>query len=423
MRKTIAVGYLFFCLFFFVRMVGLSYADSAEVLPKGIFRTNIETNLYFPVEKRFDPDGHTEDVSHDFNSTLNSNIFPALSPLDNIMGGPGSAIIGTSIVSFKYNFTDLMIGLQYGVTDRLTVGVKVPYWWQKTDVNETRLNTADATVGKNPLYGTPGDPFGGAPIIPLGVGGVPLSTDDVQSLIDGGLYINGKLAIPGFKYKRIKTWSDSGLSDIEAGGRYQYLKNDNWRLAFTGAVRFPTGKVDSPDNLVDLGFGPGVYAILFRLNNDYTGIKNLVLNATIKYDLTLSDKQKKRVPSDANNPIAPVSNEEDVSRNIGDIMEFEGSGSYQFSEGWNLELRYKYGSKTRDDVSGSKNLNYKSLEDETDWTYNLFSTSISYSTIPLFKAKKFPLPVTASVSYENVFAGSNNFLKQQFFSLKLAAFF
>jgi hypothetical protein len=423
MRSTKVVLYLFVCLFLSMGIAIQAFADSAEVLPKGIFRAHVDTEFYFPIDKRFDKDGNTEDVSRYFNATLNSNIFPELAPLDNIMGGPGSAIIGRTEVSFKYKDSDVMLGLEYGVTDRLTVGIFVPYWWQKTDVSEARLNTTNATVGKNPFFGTPGDPFGGAPIIPLGLGGIPLTTEDIQDLLGGGLIINGKIAVPGYGYKRVKTWSDNGLGDIEAGARYQYFKNDNWRLAFTGGVRFPTGDVDDPDNLIDLGFGSGTYTLLFRLNNDYTGIKNLVLNATIRYDLTLSDEETKRVTS-VQHPIVPETDKERVSRNIGDIVELEGSGTYQFSEGWNVCLLYRYDFKTKkDDISGDRNLDYSALEDETDWTYHLISAGVSYSTLPLFMAKKFPLPLIASIEYQNVFAGTNNFLKQHLFAIKLAAYF
>jgi hypothetical protein len=422
MRGTKVIVYLFISLFLSMGMTDRSFADSAEVLPQGIFRPHVTTNLYFPVDKRFNEEGHTEDVSTDFNATLNSNIFPALSALDNLTGGPGTANIGRSVVSFKYNYTDVIFGLDYGVTDRLTVGILIPYWWQSTDVTKVRLDTKNATVGKNPFFGTPGDPFGGAPLIPISLGGIPLTTNDAQNLIGTGLKINGKLAIPGFGYKRLQSWSDNDISDIEAGGRYQYFRNDKWRLAVTSGVRFPTGKVDDPDNLIDQGFGTGAYALLFRLNNDYTGIKNLVLDATIRYDLTLPDKQTKRVTS-IHNPIVPETDTDRVSRNIGDVLQVEGSGTYTFWEGWDFSLLYRYAAKTKDHISGKRNLDYAALAEQTDWTYHLFSGGITYSTIPLFRAKKFPLPLKASLEYQNVFAGTNNFLQQQFFSIKLAAYF
>jgi hypothetical protein len=422
MRKMKVVVYLFGCFFITIGIISQAFADSAEVLPKGIFRADVTTNLYFTVDKRFNGEGHTEDVSTDFNATLNSNIFPGLSPLDSLTGGPGTANIGRSIVSFNYNYTDLIFGFNYGVTDRLTVGILIPYWWQSTDVTKVHLDTKNATVGKNPFFGKPNDPFGGAPLIPISLGGIPLTTNDAQNLIGKGLYINGQLAIPGYSYKRLASWSDNDISDIEAGARYQYFKNDNWRLAFTGGVRFPTGKVDDPNNLIDQSFGTGAYALLFRLNNDYTEIKNLVLNATIRYDLTLPDEQLKRVTS-IHHPIVPLTDEERVSRNIGDVLQLEGSGCYSFAKGWDLSLLYRYAMKTKDDISGHRNLDYAALAFQTDWTYHLFSAGISYSTIPLFRAKKFPLPLKASVEYQNVFAGTNNFLQQQFFTLKLAAYF
>ena len=396
--------------------VNQTYADNAEVLPKGVFRGSITGNLYFAIDKRFDPDGKEEDIAHDFNATLNSNVFSDLALVEQGFGmPPGSANIGRSVVSFNYQFTDLILDLQYGLMERLSVGIHIPYYWNKTKVDRAILDTSRATVGKNAALNT---------IAPLAVPGtVPLTTKDAQDLIGRGLDINGdgNIDIPGFGYKPIKTWSESDISDVEVGFRYQYLKTNNWRLAFNGGVRFPTGEVDDPDNLIDVGFGSGAYALLFRLNQDYVGIKNLVLNATFRYDLVLPDKRTRRIPNNVDQPI--TANREKVRRNLGDIFELEASGSYEFLQGLNFSLLYRFAFKLKDDVSGHQNFAYESLEDETNWQYHIFETGLSYSTIPLYMAKKFPLPLTASFSYKNVFAGENNYLKQQLFSLNLAFYF
>ena len=60
------------------------------------------------------------------------------------------------------------------------------------------------------------------------------------------------------------------FEDLEIGGRWQYFRNETWKLAFTGGVRLPTGRKDDPENLGDVGFGTGAYALLFRLNQDLT---------------------------------------------------------------------------------------------------------------------------------------------------------
>ena len=148
---------------------------------------------------------------------------------------------------------------------------------------------------------------------PLAVPGtVPFTTNDIQNIL-----------IQHYGFKRIESWSGNGLSDIELGARYQYLKNDKWRLAFTGGVSLPTGETDDPDDLMDYPLGTGAWALLFRSNNDYTGIKNLILNATLKYDLYLPDKEVMRVPDDVNQPITP--NKEEVDRDLGDFIEINTS--------------------------------------------------------------------------------------------------
>lgn len=413
MKKSPLAFFLFILL---SQIVNISYADDAEVLPKGVSRIKVDSNFYLTTHKRFNSNGDVEDVAVDYNRNLSSSVFPDLNIVESFFGmPPGSASIGKSDVSFKYDFNIVNFQYDYGVTDRLTVGVFIPYWWAKNTVN-ARLDTSTATVGKNPNITVMLVPFW----IPETV---PLTTNDVLNLLGRGLDINGdgKIDIPGFGYKRFKTWSNSGLSDIEAGFRYQYLKTDKWRLAFTGGVRFPTGEDDDPDILQDYALGRGVYALLFRLNNDYTGIKNFVLNATFRYDLLLPDKEVQRVPDDVNNPI--TKNKEEVRRNLGDIFEFEVEGKYAFSKGFDLFLLYKYGFKQKNKISGDKGFAYKSLEEETDWTEHVGIIGLSYSTISLYKQKRFPIPLIASLSYRNRFAGSNNILKSQYIALGLQVFF
>jgi len=412
--KRIVVVSLFVLLF---SQVGLDipYADDAEVLPKGVSRAGVNGKFYSSVDERYNPDGDAEDVAADFNTTLDSSVFPDLGLVEAGFGLPaGSANIGNSVVSFEYNFTIVELAFQYGITERLTVGMMIPYWRVESNVS-ARLDTSNATVGKSAALNT---------LAPIGfLDTVPLTTEDTQNLIGSGLDINGDgtVDIQGFGYEPIQTWSDSGLSDIEVGCRYQYFKTEDWRLAFTGGVRFPTGEVDNPDNLVDYGFGSGAYALLFQFNNDYIGIENLVLNATFRYDLVLPDKETLRVPDDVNRPI--TSNKEEVDRDLGDVIELEASGKYQFSGALSFSLLYKYGFGSKDEISGNQGFNYKSLEDETDYTEHVGIIGLSYSTVPLFKAKRFPVPLDASISYRNRFAGSNNVLKSQYIGLGLAVYF
>lgn len=389
---------------------GILRAETAEVLPKGVSRFAIDSQLFFPVDERYDPDGDTEDVAADFNANLNSAVFPDLALVEaGFMMPPGSATLGSSIVSFEYEFYELDFKFYYGVTDRLTAGIKVPYWFQKNKVN-ARVDSSKATVGANPYLGTPGDPFGGAPLVPVSLGGRPLTTDDVQNLL-----------VQQYGYKKIEPWSEDGLSDIEVGARYQYLNTECWRLAFTAGVILPTGDVDDPDSLVDYGFGSGTYAPFLYLHNDYVGIKNLLLDLTLRYELYLPDHEELRVPESTNRPI--TANKERVDRDQGDIFEVEAECQYQFTAGFSGYVLYQYGQKLKDRISGDGGYNYEALEDETNYTEHVAKVGLTYSTIPLYREKKFPVPMTFSISYRNRFAGSNNALKSEYIGLGVSVYF
>jgi len=325
------------------------------------------------MDKRYNQDGVREDVAIDFNTNLNSSVFPALGLVEQYFGMPaGSASIGRSVVSFEITVNQLVFNFAYGLTDRLTVGLNLPYYWQRNKVNAS-LNTLTANVGKNVALNT---------IAPLSVPGtVPLTTKDVQNLLGPGLDINGDgvIDVKGFGYTPVETWSDNDIGDLEVGFRYQYLKTANWRLAFAGGVRFPTGKVDDPDSLVDRRFGDGPYAFLFRLNNDFTGIKNLVVNFTFRYDLVLPDKEELRIPRTVSEPI--TINKEDVDRDLGDIFGLEASAAYTLLKGLNISLLYNHTFKLKDKISGNMGFAYESLQDETNAKSHIY---IIYNRLMLF---------------------------------------
>jgi len=396
--------------------VRFSIAEDAQVLPKGVFRASLDGRFYWPVNKKYDPDGHLEDLAADYNQrVLDSTAFPSLSDVEDYYGmPPGSANIGTSLVSFQYKFTDLFFSLTYGLTDRVTVGFTLPYYWQKNNVR-AKLDTSNATVGKKQAENT---------LAPLSEEGtVPLTTRDALDLIGRGLDIDGdgSIDIPGYGYKKFATWSERGIGDLEVGARVQYFSNDKWKLAFTGGVRFPTGKLDDPDDLVDLDFGSGAYALLFRFNHDYEVVKNLVLNATFEYDLVLPQNVRLRIPDDVNQPL--TENRERVRRDIGDIVALKASAEYSFWKGFSASLLYHFEGKAEDNVSGNKGYNYRSVEEETDTRSQVYVVGLSYSTIPSFAEKKFPIPLRVTVAYRERFAGKNNVLDTKYIHAGLQVFF
>ncbi|MBM4284693.1 MAG: hypothetical protein FJ128_05530 [Deltaproteobacteria bacterium] len=421
MRRTIIFLWATLPLLLLLSRPGLpqSFEEDAEVLPKGVTRFRVDDRIYLPTSTRFDQDGKRENAAANLNATLNSSVFPNLSLVEAAFRMPaGTANIGRSVVSYKYDFNTLTLGLDYGLLDKVTIGVRVPIWFVQNSV-QAHLDTSRATVGKNAFLNTLAPLSFSIPGFPT----VPLTTRDVQNLLGRGLDINGdgRIDIRGFGYQPVRTWRGQGFSDIEAGFRWQYFKNRFVRLAFTGGVRFPTGSLDDPDNLADYPFGRGAFALLFRLNNDLIYFKNFLWNVTLKYDFYLPDSQLLRVPASVDNPL--TLNKFRVNRWVGDIIEVETNIRYTFLKCFDVSFLYIYGFKLRDKVWGSRNISYRALEDETDYAEHIYRVGLTFSSLPLYQEKKFPVPFTLSVQYRDRFAGRNNVLATQYIRVLFNVFF
>jgi len=418
-------------LFIFLLLLGLlpieAFAEDANVLPKGNFSFNTEYKHYLNWHKQYDKDGDVIDAASDYNAELNSYIFPSLGALQPYFPPDVLPNIGTTVTDFDYSYDRIDLTLAYGLTDKLTIGVKIPYIWYKNKV-KTSLDVTDANVGKNPAY-DPNQPVGptNPPLIPTSMGGVKMNEEDIQDLLGDGLYINGGLAVPGYGYDRFETWEEQGLGDIEAGLKYRYYQSDKWRLAVLGGVVFPTGKGYDPDKLQAQQLGGGFYSLAFRSYNDFLVNRNLTINGSIFYYLNLPFEDDRRVVRSASEPLSDLVEKVDI--NPGDVIEVKTSATYQFDEqspfsGAALRLEYNYTKGFKHDVSGSgPSSSYAGIEDETDGEEQTVIATIAYSTIPLFVKKEFPIPMTLALSYRNKFAGTNGTFKTQYIQAGLNIYF
>lgn len=401
-----------------------AYAGTAQTLPKGVSQVGISAYFYGNITKRYDPDGNKEDLAVDYNGALDSSVFPALAPLDPLVGGAAS--IGDSVVDFKFKYKTAEFEYYYGVSDRLSVGIKVPYFDAKNKVNAT-VDTTSANVGTNPLYqaGVLPPPLNDSPVIPLGlgVGETPFTDEQVQGLLGKGVDVNGDgtIDIPGYNYKRFETWGDSGFGDIELTGKYRFYEKGPWRMAAGGGARLRTGRQDDPDNLTDLAYGTGQNALLLNYYVDYIGVDNLVLNLSLEYANYLKTDKNLRIPRDVNEPI--TDNKENVERDLGDVIQLELSGAYEITDFLIGGLKYEYTREFKDSIKGDQNYNYKSLEDETDQRSHVYVVSLTYSTIQQYLDKRARIPFTASLSYRDRFAGKNNINVSEYIGASFSLFF
>ena len=294
---------------------GYAFAENAEVMPKGRFSFNVDYRHYLSWSERYDKNGNVQDAASDFNGVLDARTFPSLALFKGPPFNMTAPNIGTTEASFEYSYDRVEPSLAYGITDALSFGIKAPYIWYKNDVT-AHLNTTNANIGLNPIF-NPALPASATnlPMIPTAMGGRKISDEEMRQLLGPGLP-----GIPGFGFKRFDTWKEEGFGDIETGFKYQYYKSDNWRLAGGLGALLPTGKLEDQDNLVDASLGGGSYALLLRTYNDFTGIKNTVINATGFYAHPFSNDRVMRIYLDPHQPL--VATKKNVTIEPGDTVEF-----------------------------------------------------------------------------------------------------
>jgi len=348
---------------------GISPADDADVLPSGVSRFSWDFYHYYPTTQRYNAAGEREALASPFsNATLDSNALPILPP---------GAILGEVAVDYEYDIDVLDLGYAYGLTDRLSIGFHVPYYWIENHV-DVEFDNSTANLGLDP---------GGNPA-PIGLPGVvPFEADDVQNLVQS---------------------------------QYGFDQQRDSALAFTGGLRIPTGYADDADKLNDVAWSYGNYALLFRLHYDYLlsnrwkplqsdlrepfrAAGDLLLNLTFRFDYMLPDDRIMRVGDTPEQTF--TNNRERVDRELGDIYNLELSTRYWTSEALSFGATYTYGFKTKDDIDGDKGYHYSSLEADTDFEEQIIIVAANYSTLAAYRDGRSSLPMEFSLAYRERFAG------------------
>ena len=120
--------HLFLSLCILVFFAASAFAETAEVMPKGISSAYLSGKFYIPIDKVFKDDGSVDNPGWKYSGPLNSAIFPEIALIEAGFGLlPGSGNLGTTEVSFKYKLQILEAALAYGITDKLSAGIKIPY--------------------------------------------------------------------------------------------------------------------------------------------------------------------------------------------------------------------------------------------------------------------------------------------------------
>ncbi|MBI3016439.1 MAG: transporter [Deltaproteobacteria bacterium] len=354
-------------------------AENTATLPAGRFRARVKPIYAFGFSTQFGNDGIEKSLVSHYAKTIDfatAQKLDASGQLADLMTAAGlkSSTLGSFAPSLEVSTLVMGSALEYGLTPNLTLGVIVPVVSARTNF-ELAFNKSAQVLGHP------------SPTV--------RNLDMVKAAQDSAAKAG---------YAPLENWNALGLGDIELGLKYRFWNSQNWSLATKSGVRLPTGRVDDPNVLTDIGFGDGQTDLGSTLLVDYIGIPHTLLNTWVKYTVQLPDRQLLRVP---NTGELFTTKSENIRRNLGDRVDAAVTAEYSFLTAFNINATYAFFSKQKDRFQSDLGFNAPGLEANTAQQKHSADVGIGFSTLPWFRQGSFKLPMDAGLNLEVPLAGKN----------------
>lgn len=414
-------------LLFLLALAGIASSTShalTETVPKNV-KAFVYSFMHGNIPGSFGETGVERSLN--VNATLGSSILKNLSPevsaayqeLSNIDPTLASSLdLGKIDLDPRISANIHAVGLAYGIRDDLMIAAGVPMYDARVVVNGGYLQTSslNSTVGSLKGYSQDAS--------------LSQKTRDSALILSQilaqlptmrGEYLQGAL-VNDYGYKPVGNWNGSGTGDLDAYSQYRFLETDFYLQAFKLGQLFPTGRVDDPDNLVDVPFGTGYYSTYAESLHGLIIVTDwdLKLGFSARYQKNWDGQRSYRLSPSEDFPLSRT--KENVKLKPGDEQSYLGQiGSKILGFDWNFSYQIK--NKARDRASGkSSDYDYGILTRNSRTMSHTMSGELGYSTVALFKKNKFPIPLMASAGMSRVYKGINT-EKLKIYAFTLKVFF
>ena len=186
----------------------------------------------------------------------------------------------------------------------------------------------------------------------------------------------------------------TSLGDMRWVNKYQLSKQTNYTVALLHELALPTGRTSDINRLVDVPTGDGQFDLGLGLVGQYYWEDRFTFWSRINYTWQAPDQVAARVPETASSSISK-SLDGQISRDLGDSFYTSLGSSFQAHRDVKLQAQYTFQYKQEDQHKGEKYqaFRYRWLGQNTEQQLHSIQLGLNYSTIGLFKAKKFPVPL------------------------------
>jgi hypothetical protein len=301
--------------------------------------------------------------------------------------------LGTHKLDAEADMSVNIFGFGYGITNKVSAYVGVPIYDAKVKLNYERSKNSSQEEVAAILQNIYGDNWAQT------LGNIVEKVYD----IDGGTIQSG--ITNGLGYDELGDWSGQGLGDIEIGLMYNFYRTKDRGLLVKGGVVAPTGYVDDPDIIQDIGFGDGQWDVFAEFGGGQSIAENTVLNLWSRFTYQFASEKTLRVPF---NSLVSISDQKGkFTEKLGNKYLLASDIEHFVNDWFKIvpTLSYEY---TEESIYSSDNkVANKLLAQDSESSTTNFRVLGQFTTVRLYGQKKFFLPGLINLSYQTSLGGLN----------------
>lgn len=372
--------------------------ESAQVLPKGVRNVRIG-GFTTEITDKYNTGGNIVPLGDSFNKQITwkelIDSTPAGFERGQFKGGLESmgvdldSDVGVARGVVDTRLTTTLPIVAYGVTEKLTVAMALPVMYSNLNVNvgwapnQQFAQTYNSLANEQGFYNK--------------------AMSYEQALVN---VVNTKIANLG--YKPLENESHTEVGDLTIAGKYQVVSGNKFAVAISPRVVAPTGRMSDVDKVIDIAGGDGQWDVGLSAAADYIPNADFTFTGAVGYTYQIASTKVKRLPVSSSDSLSS-DKDSNTREKIGDLVGASLGGRYRLHKLVSVGTGYGFQYKMKDSYSGSQYSadRYQYLEKDSEQTMQSGIIGLTFSTIPLFRAQKFALPLEAGISYSHVFAGRN----------------
>jgi hypothetical protein len=398
MRKTLVLSLLF--LFAYTKEAHSQYNVTLTKGVRMIFNRYVQTN---DISSSFDSNASLNRYTYEFEASAENlegiDNETIQSTLDLLRNNYGQAYTALSLGSYKMDVSARMrvnaYGGAYGITDKLTGYFGLPIYNANIQMNYTRTKPNTYAEVQQIFNGYANDDFAG----------VLNSAIENMYDIDGPTIQN--LVTSQYGYAPLGSWEAQGPGDLEFGLMYAFDKLDRYgsgMMLTVGGVA-PTGYVDDPDVIQDIGFGDGQWDAFVEYGGSYFLRPNVALSAFARYTYQFGAEKELRFAENRDDFLTDRTGS--FYEKLGDRFLFSLGPEWIVNDWISIYPSYEYHNMGEATYFSDNLLANEYLAQDTGASSHQFRVQMQVSSVQPFLKGKFLLPLQMRFAYQSVVDGIN----------------